>query len=53
MKIWTLGAGSGRSRGRPRECNGDPGGFDDVAFKCANRLLVLLDDTESFLDHCT
>ena len=32
-RVWTLGVGSDRSLGRPKDWNGESGGSDDFAFK--------------------
>ena len=47
--MWTLGVGSDRSLGRPKE-NGEPSGFDDFAFKFSNWLSGLPGDAERFLE---
>ena len=49
-QVWTLGVGSDRSLGRPKEWNGEPSGFDDFAFKFSNWLSGLPGDAESFLE---
>ena len=49
-QVWTLGVGSDRSLGRPKEWNGEPSGFDDFAFKFSNWLSGLPGDVESFLE---
>ena len=48
--VWTLGVGSDRSLGRPKERNGEPEGFDDFAFKFANWLSGFPGDAEWFLE---
>ena len=48
--MWTLGVGSDRSLGRPKEWNGEPSGFDDFVFKFSNWLSGLPGDVESFLE---
>ena len=48
--MWTLGVGSDRSLGRPKEWNGEPSGFDDFAFKFSNWLSGLPGDAERFLE---
>ena len=47
-QVWTLGVGSDRSLGRPKEWNGEPSGFDDFAFKFSNWLSGLPGDAERF-----
>ena len=37
-QLWTLGVGSDRSLGRPKEWNGEPSGFDDFASKFSDWL---------------
>ena len=37
-QVWTLGVGSDRSLGRPKEWIGEPSGFDDFEFKFSNWL---------------
>ena len=49
-QVWTLGVGSDRSLGRPKEWNGEPSGFDDFAFKFSNWLSGLPGDAERFLE---
>ena len=49
-QVWTLGVGSDRSLGRPKEWNGEPSGFDDFTFKFSNWLSGLPGDAESFLE---
>ena len=49
-KVWTLGVGSDRSLGQPKEWNGEPSGFDDFAFKFSNWLSGLAGDAERFLE---
>ena len=49
-QVWTLGVGSDRSLGRPKEWNGEPSGFDYFAFKFSNWLSGLPGDAESFLE---
>ena len=49
-QVWTLGVGSDRSLGRPKEWNGELSGFDDFAFKFSNWLSGLPGDAESFLE---
>ena len=49
-QVWTLGVGSDRSLGRPKEWNVEPSGFDDSAFKFSNCLSGLPGDAESFLE---
>ena len=39
-QVWTLGVGSDRRLGRPKEWNGETRGFDDFAFKFSNWLSV-------------
>ena len=48
-QVWTLGVGSDRSLGRPKEWNGEPSSFDDFAFKFSNWLSGLPGDAERFL----
>ena len=48
-QVWTLGVGSDRSLGRPKEWNGEPSGFDYCAFKFSNWLSGLPGDAERFL----
>ena len=48
--MWTLGVGSDKSLGRPKEWNGESGGFDDFAFKFSNWLSGLPGDAERFLE---
>ena len=48
--VWTLGVGSNRSLGRPKEWNGEPTGFDDFAFKFSNWLSGLPGDARRFLE---
>ena len=48
-QVWTLGVGSDRSLGRPKEWNGEPSGFDYFAFKFSNWLSGLPGDAERFL----
>ena len=47
---WTLGVGSHRSLGRPKEWNGESKGFDDFALKFASCLSGLLGDAEGLLE---
>ena len=47
--MWTLGVGSDRSLGRPKEWNGESGGVDDFAFKFSNWLFGLPGDAERYL----
>ena len=49
-QVWTLGVGSDRSLGRPKEWNGEPNSFDDFAFKFSNWLSGLPGDAERFLE---
>ena len=49
-QVWTLGVGSDRSLGRPKEWNGEPIGFDDFAFEFSNWLSGLPGDAERFLE---
>ena len=49
-QVWTLGVGSDRSLGRPKEWNGEPSGFDDFAFKFSKWLSGLSGDAERFLE---
>ena len=49
-QVWTLGVGSDRSLGRPKEWNGEPSSFDDFAFKVSNWLSGLPGDAERFLE---
>ena len=49
-QVWTLGVGSDRSLGRPKEWNAEPSGFDDFAFKFSNWLSGLPGDAERFLE---
>ena len=49
-QVWTLGVGSDRSLGRPKEWNGEPSSFDDFAFKFSNWLSGLPGDAERFLE---
>ena len=49
-QVWTLGVGSDRSLGRPKEWNGEPSKFDDFAFKFSNWLSALPGDAERFLE---
>ena len=49
-QVWTLGVGSDRSLGRPKEWNGEPSGFGDFAFKFSNWLSGLPGDAERFLE---
>ena len=49
-QVWTLGFGSDRSLGRPKEWNGEPSGYDDFAFKFSNWLSGLPGDAERFLE---
>ena len=46
----TLGVGSDRSLGRPKEWNGESGGFDDFAYKFSNWLSGFPRDAERFLE---
>ena len=48
--MWTLGVGSERSLGRPKECNGESSGFDNFAFKFSKWLSGLPGDAERFLE---
>ena len=50
MQVWTLGVGSDRSLGRPKEWNGEPSGYNDFAFKFSNWLSGLPGDAERFLE---
>ena len=45
-QVWTLGVGSDRCLGRPKEWNGEASGFDDFAFKFSNWLSGLPGDAE-------
>ena len=47
--MWTLGVGSDRGLGRPKEWSGESSGFDDFAFKFSNWLSGLPGDAERFL----
>ena len=47
--VWTLGVGSGRSLGRPKEWNGESG-FDNFAFKFSNWLSGIPGEAERFLE---
>ena len=49
-QVWTLGVGSDRSLGRPKEWNDEPHSFDDFAFKFSNWLSELPGDAERFLE---
>ena len=49
-QVWTLGVGSDRSLGRPKEWNGKPNSFDDFEFKFSNWLSGLPGDAERFLE---
>ena len=49
-QVWTLGVGSDRSLGRPKEWNGESSGFDDFAFKFSNWLSGLPGDAERCLE---
>ena len=49
-QVWTLGVGSDRSLGRPKEWNGEPSSFDDFAFKFSNWLSGLPGDAERILE---
>ena len=49
-QVCTLGVGSDRSLGRPKEWNGEPSSFDDFAFKFSNWLSGLPGDAERFLE---
>ena len=45
---WTLGVGSDRTLGRPKEWNGESGGFDNFAFNFSSWLSGLPGDAERF-----
>ena len=49
-QVWTLGVGSDRSLGRPKEWNGELSGFDDFAFKFSNWVSGIPGDAERFQD---
>ena len=50
QKVWTLGIGSDRTLGRPREWNGENAGFDDFAFKFENWVSGLPGGADSLLE---
>ena len=49
-QVWTLGVGSDRSLGRPKEWNCESSGFDDFAFEFSNWLSGLPQDAKRFLE---
>ena len=49
-QVWSVGVGSDRSLGRPKEWNGEPSSFDDFAFKFSTWFGGLPGDAERFLE---